>query len=164
MGLALRALASLVVLAAVTAVPVAAAQAASSPATSAAAALTGAFEAARHVPAADVDGIRAGSLHIGSAGGHEWAIASFMPARSAVRKVAADFQDGAATGVFTEAGGRWRLVQSGLYGCGDGLPAALKSAWHLGDPAACTTSAAAQRDSAQAGPGRAARGGPVGRG
>jgi hypothetical protein len=149
MGLALRALASLVVLAAVTAVPVAAAQAASSPATSAAAALTGAFEAARHVPAADVDGIRAGSLHIGSAGGHEWAIASFMPARSAVRKVAADFQDGAATGVFTEAGGRWRLVQSGLYGCGDGLPAALKSAWHLGDPAACKTSAAAQRDSAR---------------
>jgi PKD domain/CHAP domain len=149
LGLALRALASLVVFAAVTAVPAAAAQAASSPTPSAAAGLAGAFEAARHIPAADVDGIRAGTLHVGSAGGREWAIASFSPARSAVQKVAAEFQDGAATGVFTRSGGSWRLVQSGLYGCGDGLPAALRKAWHLGDPAACTASSAAQRSAAK---------------
>ncbi len=137
------------VLSAVTAVPAAAAEAASSPATSAAAALTGAFEAARHIPAADVDGIRAGTLHVGSTDGRQWAIASFAPTRSAAQKVAADFQDGAATGIFTETHGTWRLVQSGLYGCGNGLPAALKKAWHLGEAAACTESAAAQRGAAE---------------
>ena len=148
-GLALRALASLVVLSAVMSAPVAAANAASSPATSAAATLTGTFEAARHIPAADVDGIRAGTLHLGSAGGREWAIASFTPTRSAAQKVGADFQDGAATGVFTRTHGTWRMVQTGLYGCGNGLPAALKHAWHLGSATACTESATAQRDAAQ---------------
>jgi hypothetical protein len=148
-GLALRALASLVVLTAVTAAPVAAANAASSPSTSAAAALTGTFEAARHVPGADVDGIRPDTLHVGSVGGREWAIASFAPTKSAAQKLAADFQDGAATGVFTETHGTWRMVQSGLYGCGNGLPAALKKAWHLGEAAACTESATAQRAAAQ---------------
>jgi hypothetical protein len=151
LGLALRAIASLAVVAAFTAVPAVAAEAeaASSPGTSAAAALTGAFEAARHVPAADVDDIRAGTLHVGSAGGREWAIASFAPTRSAAQQVGADFQDGAATGVFTESHGTWRLVQSGLYGCGDGLPAALKKAWHLGEATACTASASTQRDAAK---------------
>jgi hypothetical protein len=147
-GRALRALASLVVLSAVTAVPAATAEAASSPATSAAAALTGAFEAARHIPAADVGGIRAGTMHVGSSGGREWAIVSFAPTRSAAQKISADFQDGAATGVFTKTRGLWRLVQSGLYGCGEGLPATLKKAWHLGEAAACTESAATQRDAA----------------
>jgi hypothetical protein len=125
-----------------------AAQAASSPGTTVSAALKGAFAAQRHLPAADVAGIRAGTLHVGSAQGREWAIASFTPAASAAQKVAAGFQDGAATGVFTESHGTWRLVQTGLYGCGNGLPAALKTAWHLADPAACTTSAAAQRGAA----------------
>jgi hypothetical protein len=148
-SLALRALASLVVFSAVTAVPAGAAEAASSPATSAEAVLAGAFEAARHIPAVDVGGIRAGTLHVGSAGGRQWAIASFMPTRSAAQKVAPEFQDGAATGVFTQAHGTWRLVQSGLYSCGDDLPAALKKAWHLGETAACTESAAAQRSAAE---------------
>jgi PKD repeat protein len=40
-------------------------------------------------------------------------------------------------------------MQTGLYGCGDGLPAALRSAWHLGGSAACTASAAAQREAAR---------------
>ena len=131
------------------AAPAAVARAASSPATSVTASLEGVYEAALHVPAADVGGIRAGTLHTGSAAGHEWAIASFTPARSAAKKVAVNFQDGAATGVFTKTGGTWRLVQTGLYGCGDGLPASLKSAWHLADPAACSTPATAQRASAQ---------------
>jgi PKD domain/CHAP domain len=147
LGLALRAVASLAIVSAFTAVP--AAEAAPAPGTSAAAALTGAFEAARHVPAADVAGIRAGTLHVGSAVGREWAIASFAPTRSAAQKVGVDFQDGAATGVFARSRGTWRLVQSGLYGCGDGLPAALKKAWHLGEAAACTESAAAQRSAAE---------------
>jgi hypothetical protein len=148
-GLTLRALAGLAIVAAATSAPAAAASAASSASPPVSAALTGAFEAARHVPAADVAGVRSGTLHVGSAGGQEWAIASFTPAKSAALKVAADFQDGAATGVFTETHGTWRLVRAGLYGCGAGLPAALKTAWHLGDPAACTASATAQRAAAQ---------------
>jgi hypothetical protein len=113
--------ASVAVVAAFTAVPAVAAEAASSPGTSAAAGLAGAFEAARHIPAADLAGVRAGTLHTGSSDGREWAIASFTPARAAVQKAAADFQDGAATGVFTKKNGTWRLVQSGLYGCAAGI-------------------------------------------
>jgi PKD repeat protein len=148
-GLPLRMLASLALISAATAVPMAAAAAASTPAPSVSAALKGAFDAARHIPAADVNGIRAGTLHVGSAGGREWAIAAFTPAKSAVQRAGADFQDGAATGVFTKTGGTWHLTQSGLYGCGNGLPSALKTAWHLGDPALCKASAAAQRAAAQ---------------
>jgi len=136
-------------LSAVAAGPAGAARAASSPARPVSAALERAFEAARHVPAADVGGIGAGTLRVGSAAGREWAIASFIPARSAARKVAVGFQDGAATGVFARTAGEWRLVQTGLYGCGDGLPAALRSAWHLGGSAACTASATAQREAAR---------------
>jgi hypothetical protein len=63
--------------------------------------------------------------------------------------VATDFQDGAATGVFAETGGTWRLVQTGLYGCGEGLPVGLKAAWQLADPAACTASATSQANAAR---------------
>jgi hypothetical protein len=149
LALAARAVAGLALLSAAVAAPGAVASAASSPATSVTASLKGAYEAALHVPGADVGGIRSGTLHSGSAAGHEWAIASFTPARSAAKRVAVNFQDGAATGVFTKTRGTWRLVQTGLYGCGDGLPASLKSAWHLADPAACSTSATVQRASAQ---------------
>ena len=150
LALAARALVGVALLS--TAVTAPAASAASYPAPSVAASLEGAYEAALRVPAADVAGIRSGTLHTGSAAGREWAIASFTPARSAAKKLAVNFQDGAATGVFSRTGGTsgiWRLVQTGLYGCGDGLPAALKSAWHLADPAACSTSATAQRAYAQ---------------
>jgi PKD repeat protein len=129
--------------------PAASTPAASTPAMTVSAALEGAFAAQRRLPVADVGAVRAGSLHTGSAQGREWAIASFIPAKSVAPKVAAGFQDGAATGVFTETHGTWRLLQTGLYGCGAGLPAALKSAWHLADPAACTASASTQRSAAQ---------------
>jgi hypothetical protein len=150
---ALVALAALAMVCAVTAAPTvaraASSLAASSPAAPVPAAVEGAFAAARHLPRADVGGIRASTLHVGSAAGREWAIASFTPAKPVARKVAASFQDGAATGVFTEIHGAWRLVRTGLYGCGDGLPAALKAAWHLGHAAACAASVAAERHAAQ---------------
>jgi PKD domain/CHAP domain len=149
LGLAARALAGLALLSTAVAAPAGAASAASSPGTSVTASLEGAYEAALHVPAADVAAIRPGTLHTGSASGREWAIASFTPAKSAAKKVAVNFQDGAATGVFTKTHGTWRLVQTGLYGCADGLPASLKAAWHLGGAAACSTPATAQRASAQ---------------
>jgi PKD domain/CHAP domain len=155
LGLAVPVLSALALVAA--ALPAAAAPAASSAASPAAssaaspvsAALAGAFAAARHLPAADVGGIRAGTLRVGSAAGREWAIATLNPAKSAGPKVAVGFQDGASTGVFTQAHGTWQLVQTGLYGCGAGLPAALKKAWHLGRTAACTASPAAERAAAQ---------------
>ncbi len=154
-SLAASAFCALTGLLAVMAAPAAAAQAASSAAasapsaTSASAALETTFEAARHLATADVGGISAGTLHTGSAGGHEWAIASFTPAKAAPQTVATDFQDGAATGVFMQTHGTWRLVQTGLYGCGNGLPAALKTAWHLGDPGVCNQSPATERAAAQ---------------
>jgi hypothetical protein len=112
--------------------------------------LAQAFEAGRHVPGSAVGGIRTGTLHTGTAGGAQWAIASLVPAASAAKTpAAAAFQDGAATGVFTESGGSWHLVGTGLYGCGDGLPAALKTAWNLGSQAACTEPASAQAAAAE---------------
>lgn len=109
-----------------------------------------AYEAAAHVPAAAIGGVRAGSLHLASVSGTSWAIASFTPAGRAAQLVQDGFQDGAATGVFARAGGGpWRLVRTGPYGCGGGLPAAVRQAWHLADPAGCRASATAQR--AQAG-------------
>jgi PKD repeat protein len=145
---AAAAVAALAVAGAVMAAPTAA-RAAASPAPAVPASLEGAFAAGRHLPSADVGGIRASTLHVGSADGIQWAIASFTPAKPAVQKVAAGFQDGAGTGVFTQVHGTWRLVQTGLYGCAAGLPAALKAAWHLGDPAVCDQSPAADRAAAQ---------------
>lgn len=176
LGLAVPVLTALALVAA--AVPAAAAPAALAAPSPVSAALEGAFAAARHLPAADVGGIRPGTLHVGSAGGRQWAIASLTPAKTAAQKVAASFQDGAATGVFRQTHGAWRLVQTGLYGCGNGLPAGLKKAWHLGRAAACTMSPAAERAAARralsampaaaraaaraaAGPARAATSGPA---
>jgi hypothetical protein len=150
-------LAGLAIVSAVTAGSVAASSPArpdrASPSTSPArpipAALERAFETARHIPGTEVGGVRSGTLHVGSAAGHKWAIASFVPANPAAQMVVTDFQDGAATGVFTRAGGTWRLVRTGFYGCGDGLPASLRTAWQLTDPAACTAYSIRQRDAAQ---------------
>src|SRR5215469_8843304 len=112
-------------------------------------ALTQAFQSSRHIPGSDIGGIRPGSLHTGTADGTEWAIATFTPSASAGKQVAAGFQDGAATGVFVNRSGRWRLVKTGPYGCGAGLPAALQEAWGLANPPGCTASVASQRAAAQ---------------
>lgn len=110
-----------------------------------AAALAQAWEAGRHVPGSAVAGLRTGTLHTGTADGEQWAIAGFLPARSAKAQVSAAFQDSASTGVFSRSGDKpWHLVGTTLYGCGDGLPAALKTAWDLGTPALCTESASQQ--------------------
>jgi PKD repeat protein len=110
-----------------------------------------AYAAAAHVPAAAIGGVRAGSLHVASASGTSWAIASFMPSAHATALVRDGFQDGAATGTFVAAaGGRWRLARTGPYGCGLGLPAAVRRAWHLADPPAnCGASATSQRAQAR---------------
>jgi hypothetical protein len=108
-----------------------------------------AYAAATHVPEAAIGGVRAGSLHVASVSGTSWAIASFVPSAHAAALVRDGFQDGAATGTFVAAsGGRWRLAATGLYGCGLGLPAAVRQAWHLAVPANCDASAASQRTQA----------------
>src|SRR6202000_1366715 len=99
------------------------------------AALTRAFEGGRHVPASAVGGIRPGTLHAGTAGGTEWAIASFTPSASAGPQVAAGSQDGGGTGVFSAGSGGWRLVTTGPYGCGAGPPATPQEAWGRSEPA-----------------------------
>jgi hypothetical protein len=148
-----------VILAALTAAPAAAAAPAASTGTGTApaTALAQAFEAGRHIPGSVIGGIRPGTLHTGTADGTEWAIASFTPSDPASEQ-AAGFQDGAATGVFTNRGGTWRLVTTGPYGCGDGLPATLKKAWGLADSAVCSATATPKttaRDSTQADLGQA---------
>ena len=141
-------LAALAVIAALTAAPVsAAASTGTGPATETS--LAQAFEAGRHIPGSDIAGIRPGTLHTGTAAGAEWAIASFTPSASAGKQAAAGFQDGAATGVFKYRSGTWRLVTTGPYGCGEGLPGTLKTAWGLADPAGCTGTIATQRAAAK---------------
>jgi PKD repeat protein len=141
-------LAALAIITALTAAPV---TAAAGPGTgpAQAAALAHAFEAGRHIPGSVIGGVRPGTLHAGTADGTEWAIASFTSSASAGQQVATGFQDGAATGVFTEQNGMWRLVKTGPYGCGEGLPATLKKTWGLADPAGCTGTIATQRAAAQ---------------
>ncbi len=117
--------------------------------TGTAAELTQAFEAGRHLPSSAIGGIRPGTLHTGTAEGTEWAIAAFTPSASASKQVAAGFQDGGGTGVFRIQNDSWRVTGTTLYGCGEGLPATLKQAWGLADPAGCTATIAAQRAAAE---------------
>ena len=122
------------------------AAAASTPAGVSGPVLVQAYLSARHLPVGAVVRIRAGSLRTASVAGTQWAIADFTPSASAAPGVQSEFQDGGSTGVFSQAPGQpWQLVQTGPYGCGDGLPALVRQG--LGLPAAmiCQTPLAAQR-------------------
>jgi hypothetical protein len=130
--------------------PAKASAAGAAPASATTSALKQAFEASQKMPSSAMGGISAGTLHTGSANGHQWAVASFEPAKSVKQQQAVAFQDGAASGVFEETGGVWHLVRSGSNACGTGLPASLKTAWHIAAPASlCATSAASQDAAAQ---------------
>ena len=105
-------------------------------------------------PAPAVAGHRRGAGRLAARGdgaaGTDWALASFEPSASAGKLgFAAEFADGAATGVFRRTGGVWHLVQTGPYGCGAGLPTSLKQAWGLAGPATCSASAATGHSAAQ---------------
>lgn len=115
------------------------------------ASLAQAFASGSHIAGSALGAIRAGTLHTGTADGTQWAVATFDPAKSASQQDAAKFQDGASSGVFskTGTGSSWRLVSTGMYGCASGLPASLKSAWHITAPATCDASPAAQSAAAK---------------
>jgi PKD domain/CHAP domain len=129
-----------------------------------AAALAQAYASARHLPPGAVAGLRPGSLHLASvpATGVSWAIAGFMPSPAAGPRALAGFQDGASTGVFTQAAGQpWRLVQAAgaAGGCAPAVPAAIRKAWHLPALAGCrTTASPAHRAAANARPQAASAG------
>ena len=142
------------------------ATAAASPAVSApiavSSALVQAYAAGRHLPAGSVAGIRAGSLHAASVSGVNWAIADFMPSAAAAAGAAAEFQDGAGTGIFSQRPpGPWRLVHIGPYGCGEGQPGGqpgeepadlrqVSRRWGLPAPAICQAAMTTQRSTASA--------------
>jgi len=118
------------------------------------AALTRAYLTARRLPRDAVAGIRPGSLRVATdrATGQQWAVAAFTPARAIGAREATAFQDGAGTGVFTRArGGAWRLAQVAAepFACSRALPAAVRGAWHLAQPADCRQSPARARRAAQ---------------
>jgi hypothetical protein len=106
------------------------------------------FAAGRHIPAAAVGRIEAGTLHTGSYKGVNWATAAFGPAKSDNATLRTAFQDGGSGAVFREnANGGWRLVDLGLPGCGSGLPAALAKRWHIAKPASvCSTAQVAKQN------------------
>ena len=105
----------------------------------------------RHLPASAVAGIGAGSLRTASVAGTQWAIADFTPSASAAARVQGEFQDGASTGIFSRAPGQpWRLIQTGPYGCGLGLPARVRRALGLTAAVICQTPIATQRRAASA--------------
>jgi PKD domain/CHAP domain len=121
------------------------------------------YASARHLPPGSVAGVRVGSWHAGSASGVTWAIADFTPSAAASTSVRAEFQDGASSAVFRRAaGGAWRLVQAGPYGCGRGLPAGLARSWGLADPTACQAPAASGRSAARQARARAGSAGTIG--
>ena len=138
------------------------AMAAAAPAVSApiavSSALVQAYVAGRHLPAGSVAGIRAGSLHTASVSGMNWAIAEFTPSASAAPGAAAEFQDGAGIGIFSQRPpGPWGLVHTGPYGCGRGQPggepADLRQAWSqrgLPVPVTCPAAMTTQRRAASA--------------
>ena len=125
---------------------------ASQPGSPAATVLAQVYAAARHLPGNAVGGVRAGTLHDASYHGISWATADFWPAASDSASVRTAFQDGAGGAVFSQrTPGVWQLVDTGPYGCGHGLPAALAQRWDITEPAGCdATPSAAQNTAPQA--------------
>ena len=129
-------------------------------------ALTEAYASARHVPGSAVAGIRPGSLHLArvTATGVTWAVAGFTPSPAAGLRAQVAFQDSAASGVFSRTAGQsWRLVQPAAAPgtCESALPAAVRAAWHLAEPAGCGTTMAAQKSAASRARSAAGRAGTV---
>jgi len=117
------------------------------------------YAAYRHLPVSGIARAVPGMVHGAQAmpGGQEWAAVRFVPSARAPASVAAGFQDGAGTGIFTKAPGRgWKMAGLGgePLGCAAHVPPAVRSLWHL---ARCGTPAGSRPPArpAQARPGSA---------
>ncbi|HWC34668.1 MAG TPA: hypothetical protein VG650_07550 [Mycobacteriales bacterium] len=110
--------------------------------------LIAAFASAQHIQVSDVAGFEKGSAHYGRIDQTRtyWAVASFVPSRSASAQAKVQFQDGPF--VFSElpAGGwsAWGLLtDSGGGLCPSEVPAALAQAWAMSEPSDCRPGPAA---------------------
>jgi hypothetical protein len=79
--------------------------------------LTAAYVALRQISGSDVSGTQPNSVYYA----HDqttntyWAMADFMPAKTAPQNVLVNFQDGGSTGLFTKIGsGPWQVRQGGI--------------------------------------------------
>lgn len=118
-------------------------------------ALAQAYAEGRHIPRSAVGAVRSGSTHLAEVadGGTEWALASFQPSASAGGRLAVEFQDGAAKGLFQKAaGGDWRLLPAPTaVACAAAVPAAVKAALGLSTSAVgCDASTARPTSAAKA--------------
>jgi hypothetical protein len=116
-------------------------------------AFAAAYAAFRHIPADDVAGVRAGSVHTGrdASTGTQWATASFFPSGRASSAVLAGFQDGGSAGVFARrAGTGWTMT--GYAGqplvCSAAVPAPVRHSWGATTPE-CATSSPGSRQPGQ---------------
>jgi hypothetical protein len=100
-----------------------------------------AYAAFEGIPAADVGGIRPGSVHTAVTGrGVEWATAGFTPSAAAPRADQIRFQDGGAIGIFTRHGtAAWKMRRVGgePFPCAGTVPSSVRQAWGLKIPSAC---------------------------
>jgi predicted nucleic acid-binding protein len=97
--------------------------------------LTAAYETHMHFSAADVSGTAPGSVYYAfdQSTNSYWAMARFVPAKTASLNVQVSFQDGASEGLFTKARpGSWQ-AHSGGTACvlTQFFPAAVLAAWAL---------------------------------
>ncbi|MDQ2729663.1 MAG: hypothetical protein M3Y91_17775 [Actinomycetota bacterium] len=104
--------------------------------------LTGAFEAYRHLGAADVGGIIPGYLYLAHvpASNADLAVAKFTPSAGAAPQALVDFQDGGNIGVFRRtAGGSWAMTGVGgvPFPCPGVLPSQVQALWHLPNSSYC---------------------------
>jgi hypothetical protein len=81
--------------------------------------LTAAYVALRQISASDVSGTQPNSVYYAydQATNTYWAMADFMPAKTAPQNVLVNFQDGGSTGLYTKIGSGPRQVRHG------GIPA-----------------------------------------
>ncbi len=107
------------------------------PASATTRALAAAYARFRHIPAADVAGVRPGTLHTADdpATRTRWATAVFFPAARASATVLLGFQDAGSSGVFTRSGAaRWQMTGYGSVPavCSPVLPAFVRRSWQAG--------------------------------
>jgi len=108
------------------------------------AALAAAFVAFTHDPASDIAGTEPGSVYYASMPITQtyWAVARFLPTRSASQHTLVSLQDGGNIGIFREqAEGGWVMLAAGgepFCPTRSAIPTSVQVLWGLTDPSACS--------------------------